>query len=237
MPTNHVSLKAIYIHSYTHTATGYQFRLWHGWPRRDWQDIVQAGSPPRDVTQGWRNTARHEQRSDVAAARTPRGRPGRQHRLARGDLTDTSVRNRLRQLGVLWRYTLDHPLGTGRFAPAMRHLHDNPGAYSAEVVLGTPPHNQFAHMLGLFGVPGLVLNVLFYALVARAAFRCARPAARPATTELRFLAASAVGACSAYFVNSLLLPQGPLLNHWDHFFVIGLLFCVARLTATRDAGT
>lgn len=218
-----------------HTATGYQFRLRHGGLWRDWRDMAQAASPRRGVTQGRRNT-RHEQRSAVAAAREPQGRPGRQHRLARGDLADTSVLNRLRQVGVLWRYTLDHPLGTGRFAPAMRHLQDNPGSYSAEVVLGNPPHNQFAHMLGLFGVPGLVLHMLFYALVARAAFRCARPGGQPATPGLRFLAASAVGACSAYFVNSLLLPDGPLLSDWDHFFIIGLLFCVARLKAAQDAG-
>lgn len=220
----------------TYTATGYQFRLRHSGLWRDWRDMAQAASPRRGVTQGRRNTARHEQRSAVAAAREPQGRLGRQHRLARGDLADTSVLNRLRQVGVLWRYTLDHPLGTGRFTPAMRHLHDNPGSYSAEVVLGNPPHNQFAHMLGLFGVPGLVLHVLFYALVARAAFRCARPGAQPAAPGLRFLAASAVGACSAYFVNSLLLPVGPLLGDWDHFFVIGLLFCVARFKAAQDAG-
>ena len=139
-----------------------------------------------------------------------------------------SAHSRVRDVAVAWRYALDHPLGTGEFAPKRWHMGPDAQRSFSGGVPPEEPHNQFLHMLVLFGVPGLVLQVVFYGLVAHAAVRCAK-VARARSPVLRFLGASAVGGCVAYFAGSLLLPYGPLLHDWDHFFVIGLLFAVPRI--------
>lgn len=224
-------------------ATGYQFRLWQNGAFQWWQDLdfqepnlghtraltVDVLSEGEDEQLAFAHTARH-----VAGTRM-----ALQRRLSAARLLNESAHIRIWQVSLALRYALDHPLGTGAFAPERRHMDDETDYSLASGLPPEEPHNQFLHMLVLFGVPGLVLHILFYALVARAAGRCARIAARPPTPAFRFLCASAVGACVAYFAGSLLLPNGPLLHDWDHFFAIGLLFSLPSIAAqTRiDAGT
>ena len=212
-------------------ATGYQYRLWYDGSWQWWQDLAQAGADGRTEV---RKADEISEGADaqVAFLRTAHGLTGGlprpQQKLSWDRWFDLSVRTRISQAPLVLRYALDHPLGTGVFAPATRHMADAKGA----MVDGLPPdepHNQFLHMLVLFGVPGLLLLVFFYALVVRAVARCASVAAQTSTPALCFLCACAAGMCVAYFVASLALPTGPLLHDWDHFLVLGLLFAAPRL--------
>ena len=226
----------------TAPATGHQFRFWQNGAYQWWQDLDNRDDGDGRTQALTVDVLREGAAEQLAFAHTAHdlagGRIALQRRLSAARLLNESAHTRMWQASLALRYALDHPLGTAVFAPTLRHMGDET-EYS--VTAGLPPeepHNQFLHMLVLFGVPGLVLHILFYALVARAALRCARIAARPPTPALRFLCASAVGACVAYFAGSLLLPNGPLLHEWDHFFVIGLLFAVPSLAepARIDAG-
>lgn len=217
-------------------ATGYQYRFWYDGSWQWWQDLVQAQADGR--TEGHkRDEVTEGADAQLAFLRTAHdlagGRIAPQQRLSWDRWFDLSVRTRISQAPMALRYALDHPLGTGVFAPAMRHMGDAKKDAIADGLPPDEPHNQFLHMLVLFGVPGLLLLVFFYVLVARAVVRCAVVAARTPVPALRFLCASAVGMCGAYFVASLGLPTGPLLHDWDHFFVLGLLFAVPKIAKTH----
>lgn len=210
-------------------ATGYQFRLWHRGAYEWWQGMALLDGRTEALTVDDLRGRKDEQ---LAFARTARdlagGRIVFQRRLFREPL-NMSAHSRVRDVAVAWRYALDHPLGTGEFAPKRGHMGPDAQRSFSGGVPPEEPHNQFLHMLVLFGVPGLALQVVFYGLVAHAAVRCAKVATRARSSVLRFLGASAVGGCVAYFAGGLLLPYGPLLHDWDHFFVIGLLFAVPRI--------
>ena len=215
-------------------ATGYQFRLYQNGSYQWWQDLAwRSGERTKALTV---DDLRGREDERLAFARTARDLAGGpivlQRRLSVDALLNTSAYTRIWQVPMAWRYTLDHPLGTGKFAPKRRHMGTEAERSFTDGTSPEEPHNQFLHMLVLFGVPGLALQIAFYVVVARGAVRCARIAARRRTAAaLRFLSASAVGACAAYFAGSLLLPYGPLLHDWDHFFVIGLLFSVLGIAA------
>ena len=131
---------------------------------------------------------------------------------------------------VALRYALDHPFGAGVYLPSLaRHAPAGLAAATAEDALQLWPHNQFLHVLVVFGVPGLVLQVCFYALLARTAWRVFKAARRSRQIELQFLGVAVVAAWGAYSVSSLLVPTGPLMHDWGHFFVLGLLLALERL--------
>ena len=44
-----------------------------------------------------------------------------------------------------------------------------------------------------------------------------------------------VGALAAYGVNSLLHNSGPFVGDWAHFFIVGLVFSIERIVASRMA--
>lgn len=213
-------------------ATGHQFRFWQNGAYQWWQDMASDGRTRASTAKMLSEGAAEQLPLAHMAHELAGGRIALQRRLSVARLWNQSAHIRMWQVWLALRYALDHPFGTAVFAPGMRHMGDET---EYAVTAGLPPeepHNQFLHMLVLFGVPGLLLHILFYALVARAAARCGRIAARAPTPAFRFLCASAVGACVAYFAGSLLLPKGPLLHHWDHFFVIGLLFAVPAIAAS-----
>ena len=224
-------------------ATGYQFRLW--WRTKDrwwpWQDFV-----PTADGQG-RTTAdllgrMDAQKRNVEAARVARqvgsGTVDSKRRISGLLVLDDSAQTRLHELATVFRYVRDHPFGTGVYAPTRSHVGEGAEEWLLEELLRLWPHNQFLHVWALFGHVGLALLVVFYACVLRPAILCSVFAWRVSNTDLRFLAIGVVGAWAAYTINSMLIPTGPFLGGWSHFYLLGLLFGVERLVrgTTAPAG-
>ena len=144
---------------------------------------------------------------------------------------DWYARQRLPQAATAWRYALDHPFGAGVYRPSRVHAGEDVPDARLDELLRVWPHNQFLHVLALYGFPGLGLLLLFYGFLARAAWRAGRLAWRAPRAELRLLVVAVIGAWAAYTVNSLFLPTGPFLEEWDHFFVLGLLLSLEDMLA------
>ena len=211
---------------------GYQFRLW--WQHKDrwwpWQDFVAAP----DGTGRTRVNLLGRVRADDAlltAARTT-------HELAGGDLDfamrfegmlDATARTRMHELATVWRYVTDHPFGAGVYAPTRAHVGDALPEWLVEELLRLWPHNQFLHVLGLYGWPGLLLLVAFYVAVFRVQARCCRFALRANEANTRFLGVGVAAALAAYTINSLMIPTGPFIGGWSHFFLLGMLLAVERI--------
>ena len=141
-----------------------------------------------------------------------------------------SALGRIAQATVALRYALDHPFGAGVYRPSLaRHAPAGMAVATAEDALQLWPHNQFLHVLAVFGAPGLALQVCFYALLARTAWRVFKAARRSRQADSRFLGVAVVAAWGAYSVSSLFVPTGPFLHDWGHFFVLGLLLALERL--------
>ena len=132
------------------------------------------------------------------------------------------------------RYSLEHPLGTGRYAPEPRHL---PGGLSprvAEEVLRHTPHNQFLVVLVYYGYPGLALLAAFYLLIARSLLITARHYVRTRDADTLLLAAAVTGALAGYGANSLFHNAGPFVGDWFHFIIVGLVFSIERHAASKS---
>lgn len=217
--------------AYAGPVPGYQIRLWRA-AKRHWG--------------AWRDLAEPFNGGYTSASRLAGNRTGTDvldlARNAEGGVRGLSVRNRLlnvrrsaalgrkAQAVVALRYALDHPFGAGVYRPSLaRHAPANLAAATAEDTLQLWPHNQFLHVLAVFGAPGLVLQICFYALLARTAWRVFKAARRSRQADLQFLGVAVVAAWGAYSVSSLLMPTGPLMHDWGHFFVLGLLLALERL--------
>ncbi len=147
---------------------------------------------------------------------------------------DTSARARIPMTLTALRYSLEHPLGTGTYAPEPRHL---PGGLSprvADEVLKHTPHNQFLVVLVYYGYPGLLLLGAFYLLIARSLLNTARRFLRSRDTESLLLAAAVTGALAGYGLNSLFHNAGPFVGDWFHFIIVGLVFCIERHAAAKS---
>lgn len=228
--------------------SGYQFRLW--WVARGqwrpWQHLQPPfadGGTKANLINGARNP-----KKTLAAARTV-NQLADAVRLQPRMFSLVNTQTRLHQAAVALRYVLDHPLGTGAYAPRPEHLGERlrtgggarageseaaelaTRATLVEEALEYWPHNQFLHVLVLYGFPGLALVVGFYALLARAAFSAGRRAWAAPDIDARFLAVAGVTAWIAYTVNSLFFPTGPFVQDWPHFFIAGLLLGLGRLVA------
>ena len=143
-------------------------------------------------------------------------------------------RSRLAQAAMAWRYTLDHPFGTGVYRPTRAHAGEDVHDAKLDELLRLWPHNQFLHVLVLYGFPGLCLLLLFYGCLARAAWRAGRLAWREPRADLHLLVVAVVAAWAAYSANSLFLPTGPLLQDWSHCFVLGLLLSLEGILAEEQ---
>lgn len=219
--------------------TGYQFRLW--WEAsgqwRPWHDLAprfDSGGPRFAGGTTHADLAKRalSRQHTLAVAHNAQGVAGAlrvQPRLL--DASDFSARSRLWQLAAAWRYAFDHPFGTGVYRPLPSHVEEGVSEAMLEEVLREPPHNQFLHVLALYGFPGLCLLLLFYAFLTRAAWRAGKLAWRERDAQLRFLVVAVVAAWAAYSVNSFWVPTGPFLQEWDHYFVIGLLLSLEGILA------
>ena len=223
--------------------TGYQLRLraagetswppWKGVVPRLSTDSLLVGDPAFDVDQ------------KIAIARVLRYQLGRRLSQAGGGLdlsariwrtSDSSARARIPMTLTALRYSLDHPLGTGRYSPTREHIGEGLDEAMVEHLLETTPHNQFLNVLVYYGYPGLALLVAFYLLILRSLVYSGRYILRSGDASLYFLGTAVVGALAAYGVNSLLHNAGPFVGDWAHFFIVGLVFSIERIVASRMAG-
>ena len=224
-------------------ATGYQFRLW--WRTKDrwwpWQGFVPAADGQGRTTADLLGRL-DVQKRNVDAARVARhvgsGTVASKRRISQIMVFDGSAQTRLHEIATVFRYVREHPFGTGVYAPNRSHVGEGLEEWLLEELLRLWPHNQFLHVWVLFGHLGLALLLAFYACVLRPAIRCSVFAWRVSDADLRFLAIGVVGAWAAYTINSMLIPTGPFLGGWSHFYLLGLLFGVERLVrgATAPAG-
>ena len=141
------------------------------------------------------------------------------------------LQTRTCQVIAAWRYFLDYPFGTGIYSPDRSHICADVEPVMAEHLLRHWPHNQFLHILVIYGFPGLILLTLFYLLVLRALYAALRAIIGTRDTTLHFLGIAVTGAFVAYTVTSLLTPLGPFIIDWGHFFILGLVFSLWRITA------
>ena len=148
-------------------------------------------------------------------------------------LDDTSARARIPMALTALRYSLDYPLGTGRYSPEERHLPSGLEPRVAEEVLAQTPHNQFLVVLVYYGYPGLVLLAAFYLLIGRSLLVTARHYLRSRDTESLLLVAAVAGSLAGYGLNSLFHNAGPFVGDWFHFVIVGLIFSIERLAAER----
>ncbi len=148
-------------------------------------------------------------------------------------LDDTSARARIPMALTALRYSLDYPLGTGRYSPEERHLPPGLEPRVAEEVLAQTPHNQFLVVLVYYGYPGLVLLAAFYLLIGRSLLATARHYLRSRDTESLLLVAAVAGSLAGYGLNSLFHNAGPFVGDWFHFVIVGLIFSIERLAAER----
>lgn len=203
---------------------GYQYRLYRsgdfGW--LPWRDFTPGHNAIDAVARG--EMALYESGRDFVVS-------GRLWKVS-----DNSAVARIYMASTALRYSLDNPLGTGRYTPNEWHLPDEIDALMAEHVLTQLPHNQFLYLLVHFGVPGLAMVLTFYLLVLWALVYSVRFVIRSRDMDLYFLLFAVIGAMTAYGIHGLFHDVGPFVIDWGHFFIIGLAFSIRQIVAAREAG-
>ena len=203
---------------------GYQYRLYRSGDRGwlPWRDFTPGHNALDVVARG--EMALYESGRDFVVS----GRIWQ--------VTDDSARARMYMASTAFRYSLDNPLGTGRYTPNEWHLTDGLDALMAEHVLTQLPHNQLLYILVHFGFPGLALAVVFYFLVLRALFYSGRFIIRSGDMDLYFLVFAVTGAIIAYGIHGLFHDVGPFVIDWGHFVILGLAFSIQRIVVSRESG-
>lgn len=137
-------------------------------------------------------------------------------------------------LGAL-KVAIDHPLGVGKggYSQAAkeyyRELSYLPGA---EVILKTGTHNQFLNALVNYGIPGLLLLLLFYQRIFSGLNYFLRNREDP------FLKAVAIGIYSmfiSYIIHSLFHNAGPFGEDPFNWYFIGILMVLLNFVGHKTA--
>ncbi len=211
--------------------TAYEFRLWspHFGKWLQWQGLAPSSVATRVTGLG-------DIKERIAMARTAlevsAGETGEVDE--RGfNIFGWSAGSRIHQMTTALRYHLDYPLGTGVYAPSESHTAKGLSDSEREALLLFWPHNQFLHFLTLYGLPGLILLILFYGLVIRSVVRSGRLVLLSKDAALRLLMAAVAGALMGYTITSLFTPSGPFIVDWNHFFILGLAFAIHRIAVAR----
>ncbi len=204
--------------------TGYQFRVWdHAkdvW--RQWQDFDTL-------------TSRNRQRRIIAARIALHFSESRLAWNSRiFNISGESAQSRIHLANTALRYSLDYPLGTGVYAPTAAHVSEGVDPILLDLLYAYDPHNHFLYILTAYGFPGLILLLLFYALVLWSLIYSGRYILRTRDWNLYFLGLAVVGALAAYTIATLFASTGPFRVDWSHFFVIGLVFSLQRIVAARQ---
>lgn len=206
--------------------TGYQFRIRRAnttawWP---WQTFETARQPSRDKLITEAQAALHNVEGSSHLGTNIHS------------FSHTATRARIPITIMAFRHAAAHPLGTGHYWPSQSYL---PAGLTAPMVnwifTRHSPHNQFLVILVYYGFPGLILLILFYALVSRSLLHSGTLLIRSPDTALSFLLAALTGTLAGYGINSLLHNAGPFVGDWYHFFLIGLAFSLGRIAASRQA--
>lgn len=146
-----------------------------------------------------------------------------------------SLRSRLYQNKMAFRYAMDYPLGAGKYAPDKSHIGTEVNARDEAFLLNAVVHNQFLRTLTLYGYPGLLLLGALYALAVWSLARAAIRTLRQGNERLFLMAAAASMALAAYLAVSMLNAPGPFSGDWSHFLLLGLAFCIGKI-ATKNQG-
>ena len=221
--------------------TDYQYRLWNPAMERwkPWQSFVPVAGSGHRLAMSDPAGEVNDKEWKLLAARTARSLSDRglDGNTRIFQISDWSVLIRIHMAATALRYSWDHPLGTGLYRPTASYVSTMLKPWEVENILNESPHNQFLHALVLYGFPGLILLLLFYVLVLRSLIRSIRSVMRGQDADLHFLATGVVGATAAYSIVTLLVPLGPFIVDWSHFFLIGLAFSLERMaTAYRGNG-
>ena len=148
-----------------------------------------------------------------------------------------SLHSRLYQNLMALRYSMDYPLGAGRYAPDRSHLGRELNARDTAILLNARIHNQFLRTLALYGYPGLLLLGALYALAVWSLARAATTALRRGNERLLLLTTAAGMALAAYLSISTLNEPGPFSGDWSHFLLLGLAFCAERMATSGQSKT
>lgn len=146
-----------------------------------------------------------------------------------------SLRSRLYQSAMAFRYARDYPLGAGNYAPDRSHIGRELDARDEAILLNATVHNQFLRTLTLYGYPGLLLLAALYALAAWSLARAVIMTLRQGNERLFLMAIAAGAALTAYLAVSMLNSPGPFSGDWGHFLLLGLAFCTEQI-ATKTQG-
>lgn len=202
---------------------GYQYRLYRsgdkGW--LPWRDFV-PGQYALDVVARGEMALYESGRDFVPSTRI-------------WTVQDESAQARVYMASTAFRYSLDYPLGTGRYTPRAQHLIDGIDVFMAEHILNQLPHNQFLYLLVHFGFPGLIMAVLFYLLILWTLISSGWFIIRSRDMDLYFIAFAVAGGMAAYGIHGLFHDVGPFVIDWIHFVIIGLAFSVQRIIASRKS--
>jgi len=145
--------------------------------------------------------------------------------------TEYSAQARLPLFITAFWTGITHPLGTGRgmylevassFYGMVKEMP------SAAAVLKFTAHNQFLNMLGYYGLPGLVLLIMFYVFL----FRLLR-VSKSSIVSHPFLNGARIGllgASTGYLVNSFFHNAGPFIGDPINWHFIGLVLAVRKLS-------
>jgi len=145
-------------------------------------------------------------------------------------LTEYSAQARLPLFIVAFYTGITHPLGTGReiYLEVASSFHEIVEEMpSATAVYEFTAHNQFLNMLGYYGLPGLVLLIMFYIFL----FRLLRASKSPGISHpfLNGARIGLLGAFTGYLVNSFFHNAGPFIGDPINWYFIGLALAVRKL--------
>ena len=204
-----------------------------------WQTLAHAGDAPSvDGQRTFLNVGglRRAPMAEMQASLAPLDYLCHYVRGDRFGFFNASSASRLRQAADALHHLAANMLGTGasfpeRAAPRRSAAHDQ----RLDLVVDTAPHNQALHVAVLFGLPGLALFGVFYAVVCWAAVRTVRLALRNPSADCHYIAAAVVGAVVAYTTVSMSMPIGPFTFGWGHFYLLGVLFAVLRLLDAQSS--
>ena len=144
--------------------------------------------------------------------------------------TEYSAQARLPLFIAAFWTGITHPLGTGRgmyreVAGSFYEMVEN--LPSASAVLRHTTHNQFLNMLGYYGLPGLVLLIMFYVFL----FRLLRVSKSYGVSHpfLNGARIGFLGAFTGYLVNSSFHNAGPFIGDPFNWYFVGLALAVKKV--------
>lgn len=130
------------------------------------------------------------------------------------------------------RVSLDHPFGipmTQYLQAASIYAWDVRDLAGAEFVLSAAPHNNFIDVAVTYGLPALVLYLMFYVLIWKELLRIWRQTEDGRHPIYRAYAIGLIGAFVAAFLNAITHNSGLFLGESIAWYGIGILWALGSL--------